>query len=390
MKILTFTTLFPSEVNPGHGIFVETRLRHLVASGKVQAKVVAPVPWFPFKHSKFGRYSTFARTPHHEVRAGLSVVHPRYPSVPKVGMTVAPFLLANAAKRSIQEIVDDGFDFDLIDAHYFYPDGVAATALGQHFKKPVVITARGSDLTQITRYRLPRKMICSAAEQADGVITVCNALRDEMIRLGIDPNRITSLRNGVDLQRFHPVERDSVRKALGLQNFTLLSVGHLVPVKGHSLTIAALPLLPDVRLLIAGNGPERGALEELSHQLGVDDRVTFLGAVPQVDLKNYYSAADALVLSSIREGWANVLLESMACGTPVVASNVWGTPEVVAEPEAGILMSARTPRCLADAVMELRSNYPDRSTTRRYAERFSWDETTSGQIQLFNRVLNRR
>jgi glycosyltransferase involved in cell wall biosynthesis len=164
----------------------------------------------------------------------------------------------------------------------------------------------------------------------------------------------------------------------------------LDPRKAHDLTIGALPLLPDVKLLIAGIGPERKKLEALAASLGVADRVTFLGAVAQTELKKYYNAADAMVLASSREGWANVLLESMACGTPVVASNVWGTPEVVAAPEAGVLMKERTSKGIADALTELRRNYPDHAATRRYAEGFSWDDTTNGQLTLFSRIINSR
>jgi glycosyltransferase involved in cell wall biosynthesis len=383
MKILTFSTLFPNAEKPGHGIFVETRLRHLVASGEVESRVVAPVPWFPLSHERFGGYARFARVPREETRHAIRVVHPRYPVVPKIGMNVAPALLAQSVKPAIGRIIDEGYDFDLIDAHYFYPDGVAAAMLGRYFNKPVVVTARGSDITLFPQYRLPRRMIRWAATRANAVITVCNALRDEVVALGVDEQRVTSLRNGVDLELFHPIVRQRNER------FTLLTVGHLVPVKGQELIIAALPLLPDVRLVVAGDGPDCKKLEALARSLNVDERVTFLGAVPQAQLRQHYGSADALVLASSREGWANVLLESMACGTPVVASRVYGTPEVVAAPAAGVLMNERSARGIADAVTALRTNYPDHAATRRYAEGFSWDDTTAGQIRVFQQAMQR-
>lgn len=387
MRILTFSTLYPNAQKPGHGIFVETRLRHLVSSGLVESRVVAPVPWFPLHHPRFGNYADYAKVEARERRFGIDIAHPRYPVLPKIGMNAAPALLAFGARATVARMLDEGYDFDLIDAHYFYPDGVAAAMLGKYFNKPVVITARGSDITLFPSFRMPRKMISWAAKRAAGVITVCNALRDEVVALGVDPAKVVSLRNGVDLQLFQPVERDAVRARLALDRFTLLTVGHLVPVKAQQLAVAALAQLPDVQLLVAGNGPLRGMLEQLAVEQGVADRVTFLGAVPQAQLRDYYGAADALVLPSEREGWANVLLEAMACGTPVIASRVWGTPEVVAAPEAGLLMAERSANGVADAVRALRAAYPDRAATRRYAERFSWDDTTTGQVDLFTRIL---
>lgn len=384
MKILTFSTLFPNAEKPGHGIFVETRLRHLVASKRVESRVVAPIPWFPSTNPRYGQYARFAKAPRQEVRHGIDVRHPRYPVLPKIGMSVAPLLLAQAVKPAIGRMIDEGFDFDLIDAHYFYPDGVAAAMLARTFNKPLVITARGSDITLFPQYALPRRQILWAAKRADAIITVCNALRDEVVGMGIAGERVVSLRNGVDLELFRPTERTP--NAM----FTLLAVGHLVPVKAQDLIIGALPLLPGVHLVLAGDGPDRAKLEALASQLGVTDRVTFLGAVPQAQLRGHYGSADALVLSSSREGWANVLLEAMACGTPVVASRVYGTPEVVAAPEAGVLMRERSYQGVADAVNALRANYPDRAATRRYAERFSWDDTTEGQLRLFGEVLARR
>jgi glycosyltransferase involved in cell wall biosynthesis len=387
MKLLTFSTLFPNAQQPNHGLFVETRLRYLVASGEVQSRVVAPVPWFPVANARFGQYARYASVPARETRNGLQVEHPRYLALPKIGMNVAPLLMARAARPTIGRILDEGYDFDAIDAHYFYPDGVAAVMLGKYFNKPVVVTARGSDINLLPRYRVPRKFILWAAENARAVITVCSYLKDEMVGMGVRADRVTPLRNGVDLQRFSLLDKGAARAALGLDGFTLLSVGQLVPHKGHDVAIRALPMLPDVTLLIAGGGPDRQRLETLAQQLGVAGRVRLVGPVPQTELRNYYNAADALVLASEREGWANVLLESMACGTPVVASAVCGTPEVVTAPEAGRLMAERTPGSLVEAVRMLRAANPQRDATRRYAERFSWDETTRGQIDLFRNIM---
>lgn len=390
IKLLTFSTLYPSSVRPNHGIFVETRLRYLLASGEVQSIVVAPVPWFPFTSQYFGEYATYARTPREETRNGIRVLHPRFALLPKIGMSTAPALLAAAALPTLRRLIREGYDFDVIDAHYYYPDGVAAVILGKLLNKPVVITARGTDINLIPQYARARRMICWAANRAAKSITVCEALRTSMIDLGIRADRIVALRNGVDLERFRPVDRAAQRKMLGLDGFTLLSVGYLIPRKAHHLIIEALPLLPDTRLLIAGDGPEKEKLTKLAEALGVAARVTLLGALPQTELRNYYGAVDALVLTSSREGWANVLLEAMACGTPVVASNVWGTPEVVATTEAGVLMEERTARGVAQAVKQLRAYYPDHAATRAYAEGFSWDDTTRGQIALFRQVLAER
>jgi len=390
IKLLTFSSLYPSSVRPNHGIFVETRLRYLLASGAVQSTVVAPVPWFPFKSERFGEYAAYARTPREETRNGIHVLHPRFALLPKVGMSTAPALLAAAALPSLRRIIREGYDFDVIDAHYYYPDGVAAAILGKLLRKPVVITARGTDINLIPQYAGPRRMIRWAAQRAAKSITVCEALRTSMADLGIDAERIVALRNGVDLERFSPVDRAAQRTALGLEGFTLLSVGYLIPRKAHHLIIEALPALPGTRLLIAGEGPEKENLTRLAQDLGVANRVTMLGALPQTELRNYYGAVDALVLASSREGWANVLLESMACGTPVVASNVWGTPEVVASPAAGVLMEERTARGVAQAVERLRAHYPEHAATRAYAEGFSWDDTTHRQIALFQQIVAER
>jgi glycosyltransferase involved in cell wall biosynthesis len=386
MKVLTFSTLYPNAARPAHGIFVETRLRQLVAGGQVESTVVAPVPWFPFTHPSFGAYAAQARAPRAETRNGIEVLHPRFPVLPKIGMTLAPLLLYRAVLPQVQRLWRER-GFDLIDAHYFYPDGVAAAMLARRLDVPAVITARGSDVNLIAQYRFPRRMIRWAARQAAAVVAVSQALKDKLTTLGVAHERIHVLRNGVDLELFHADDRDSVRAELQLRRPTLLSVGNLLAFKGHGLVIEALSLLPECELVIAGDGPDRAAFEALARQRGVSERVRFVGSLQQQDLRRYYCAADALLLASSREGWPNVLLEAMACGTPVVATAVGGVPEIVTSTDAGAMVEERSAPALARAVRELLARPRERAATRRFAEQFGWDATSKGQLQLFRQVL---
>ncbi|HEY5264539.1 MAG TPA: glycosyltransferase, partial [Steroidobacteraceae bacterium] len=215
VRLLVFTSLYPNAAQPRHGVFVEERLRHLVDSGRIAATVVAPVPWFPFRSPIFGAYSTLASVPAKEERYGITILHPRFPVIPKLGMSIAPFLMVRALLPVFRKLIAEGADFDLIDAHYFYPDGVAAARLGAAIGKPVVITARGTDVTWIPRYRRPRRQIQWAAERAAAIVTVSRALKDKVTALGVDPDRIAVLRNGVDLDRFGPRDRIAIRARLG-------------------------------------------------------------------------------------------------------------------------------------------------------------------------------
>jgi glycosyltransferase involved in cell wall biosynthesis len=283
-----------------------------------------------------------------------------------------------------------GLTFDLIDSHYLYPDGVVAVALGRRFGLPVVMTARGSDITQLPDFAVPRRMICGAMARADAMISVSAGLKRAMVALGAEGDRITVLRNGVDLVQFRPPQdRTTMRASLGITGPTLLSVGHLIGRKGHHHAIGMLPHLPDWRLVIVGEGPERARLEALAARLGVADRVRLVGAQPHAALGRYYGAADLLVLASSREGWANVLLESMACGTPVIASDIPGNDEVVQTRDAGLIAQANTAEGFAAAVREMWAAPPPRAAVRAYAEAFSWDATSAGQLQVFDQARAR-
>jgi glycosyltransferase involved in cell wall biosynthesis len=296
-----------------------------------------------------------------------------------------------ALRKFMAMILQTRFNFDLIDAHYFYPDGVAAALLGRSLGKPVVITARGTDVNLIADFRLPRRWIRWAAARAAGIVTVSEALRERLLELGLRGSSIEVLRNGVDLELFAPQDRAAARRELGIAEVgsVVASVGWLIPRKGHDLAIRAVARLSKTMLLIVGEGPEEAALRRLAEQIGVAGRVRFVGSVPQERLPAAYNAADVLVLASSREGFPNVLLEALACGTPVVATAVWGTPEIVASPAAGRLVQARSAGALSAALHDVLAEPPARAAVRAYAERFDWGPTTAGQLRLFRSILGR-
>lgn len=389
LKILSFSSLYPNAVQPRHGVFVEERLRHLVATGAVQVTVLAPVPWFPSANPRFGKYAQLAKVPEAEVRQGLQVLHPRYPVLPKIGMSVAPWLMAAAMLPVLKRRLAAGHNFDLIDAHYFYPDGVAAVWLGERLGIPVVVTSRGTDVNWIPRYRLPRMQLRWAAALASGLIAVSKALGEHLIPLGVARERITVLRNGVDLDAFKPLPDAGavLRQGLGLPaGPLLLSVGGLIERKGHHIALAALEWLPEAFLMIAGEGPLDAELRQQADAAGLSDRVRFLGPIPHKDLPRYYSAADVFVLASSREGMPNVVLEALACGTPVVACDAEGVSEILADPVAGRVADRREAETIAAQIASVLADPPAREAVRAYAERFSWDETSAGQLALFNEI----
>lgn len=394
IRTLLFSTLYPSSAQPLRGVFVETRLRELLATGRVQTKVVAPVPWFPSTDRRYGKYAEMAAAPAIETHNGIEVRHPRYVVLPKIGMNVTPFLLALSARPAVAALLHEGWDFDVIDAHYYYPDGVAAAMLARWFGRPLAITARGTDLSLIPRHWWPRTLMQWAAKRADASIGVCNALVDVLRRWRVDEAKLHVFRNGVDLQRFRPLDPVRMRADLGLRGEPLLlCVGNMKEEKGQNVAIEALAALtqrfPGASLVLVGDGETRPQLERQARVLGVADRVVFAGVCPNAELLRWYSAADALLLCSSREGWPNVLLESMACGTPVVATATWGIPEVLNSPVAGRLVLRRDGGSFAQAVCDLLSAGVDRAGVRRYAEGFSWERTSENQVSLFERLMTK-
>lgn len=407
-RVLLFSTLFPSVARPGHGLFVETRLRELVATGRVEARVIAPVPWFFSTDQRWGAYAQMAATPRRAVRDGIAIVHPRYPVLPKIGMSIAPLLLALWSLPAALRLRRQGFDFDLIDAHYAYPDGAAAALLSRWLNRPLAITARGSDLHQIADFAGPRAWLRWAQRQARACIGVSAGLAQRWRALGAAEDKVAVWRNGVDLQRFVPMEMAEARARLGLPQGVplLVQVGNLLPVKRPQLALETLAWLRrqpegrEARLVWVGHGPEREALQARAAALGLEAVVHFAGAVPQSDLSAWFSAAQLSLLCSEREGWPNVVLESLACGTPVVGVGVGAVPDIVTSPVAGRVVeihpgatltamgAVELPAALGAAALDvLRQPFP-RAAVRAVAEPFGWGPTSAAQALTFERWLS--
>lgn len=391
VHLLTFTSLYPSASRARHGIFVESRLERLLKRGGVTARVVAPVPWFPFAGRSWGEYGRMAATPRSDVRGGIEVSYPRYPVLPRIGMTLQPSAMARAGFREVERLLRAGEEIDVVDAHYLYPDGVAAAEVARAIGRPLVLSARGSDVNVIAQKQGARARILHAIAGAAGLIAVSAGLRSALVGLGVPYDRITVLRNGVDAALFYPENKALARSEFGLPGVEVplvASVGNLVRGKRHDLVIEAAARISGLHVLIVGRGPEHAQLQKRATELGLARRVTFVDEMPQARLRLAYSAADVLVLASEREGWPNVLLESAACGTPVVAFNVGGVPEILVDPVIGtIVFGEHACERLAQAIHLRLDRRPSPEAVREAAMAFSWEPVLDAQLALYRRVV---
>lgn len=284
------------------------------------------------------------------------------------------------AKRLHAEI-----GFDLIDAEFFYPDGPAAMKLSAALGIPFSIKARGADIHHWGKQPGCAEQILEAADKAAGLLAVSGALKADMVALGMNADKIIVHYTGLDQARFMPRDRAVEKAKLGISGPMILSVGALIPRKGQNLLITALPDLPDAMLMLAGQGESEGDYRALAERLGVADRVSFLGSVPHDDLPALFAAADVMALVSSSEGLANAWVEALACGTPIVASDVGGIRELVKTPDAGRIVE-RTPEIIAAAIKDILANPPSREAVAANVSAFSWDENARALAEFFRRV----
>lgn len=378
--VVVLSSLFPSKVQPGAGPFVRERMFRV--GRRLPLCVVAPTPWFPLQ-GLLRRWRPHFRpgAPRYEEQQGIDVWYPRFFSVPGVLKRFDGVAMALSAYPRMRALKRAG-RLDLIDAHFAYPDGYAAVLLGHWLGVPVTITLRGTE----TRHAVDpvlRPLLVKALSGADRVFAVADALKQVAVSIGVPASKIAVVGNGVDTARFVPVDRALARAALDLPSDApvLISVGGLVERKGFHRVIELLPSLrqrwPGLIYLIVGGasaeGNNRPELERLVDRLGLGDAVRFLGSLPPDALKQPLSAADVFVLSTRNEGWANVFLEAMACGLPVVTTDVGGNREVVESDHLGIVVPFGDAPALEAAIDRALATPWDRAAIRRHALDNAWD-----------------
>lgn len=391
--------MFPSRVLPVHAVFVQQRLAALAR--QVDLRVCSPVPRFPLADRLVGRYRHRLDMPQHEQQGALEVDFPRFTSIPMVAKPLDGPAVLRCLRRHVRALREEGLDPVLLDAHLAFPEGWAAVRLGRELDRPVTVTLRGHDINVLAHTRGRRRMVQEALAGAARVFGVSRALCDGAVELGADPDRCVVSSNGVDLERFRPGDRHEARARLGLPTDrpTVVAVGHLVERKGfHHLLRAARALLdgpvPDMQLAILGAGGQEGdysgELARLAAELELGDHLVMPGAVPNPQLRDWYVASDLSCLASEKEGWPNVVLESLACGRPVIATEVWGTPEILCEPGLGTLFPWADVAALTRALADGLARDWDAAAIRRYAEGHSWDDTARGLAREFAGVLGER
>jgi glycosyltransferase involved in cell wall biosynthesis len=392
MRALVLSSLYPNSVQPQFGLFVHRRVEALSQRG-VSLRVVSPVPWVP-PGLAFGRWGDMARIPASERLGDIRITHPRYLHAPGPGMYFQARNLHRGVASHVKRLQRE-FPFDFIDAHYLYPDGVAACHLARRFRVPVVLTARGSDVNLLPSFAWVRRQIRGALRRADAVIGVSAALARAMQQLGAPAEHTFVIPNGIDRQRFHFGDPLQARQSLNLfsDETLLLSVGNLNELKGHRLIVEAVARLRarGVRasLHLFGEGPERPALEALVQERGLQQQVTLHGNLPNERLARWYQAANLFVLASSREGWPNVLNEALACGLPVVATDVGGVPEIITDGANGILARERSVEALEDAIARGLQQQWDRVDLATQAARRDWSDVADQLVTIYAKITGK-
>ena len=389
-RLLSLATLYPNASMPRFGTFVARSLEALAARGDWQVTVINPIGVPPVR---FGHYRALAEAAVDGIEHRVSVHRPIFPLLPRYGAPLNPRLIARTVLPLARRL-HAATPFDLVDAQFFYPDGPAAAQIARTLRLPLAIKARGADISYWGERGYALRQMREAANEAAAVLAVSEALADDMIALGLPRDKIAIHYTGLDRDLFHPLDRIECRRhAAAHFGFDLppgapllATVGALIPRKGQALVVRALTRVPEARLLLVGDGPDKADLMGLAGREGVAGRVHFLGSLDHTLLPVVLSAADAMVLPSASEGLANAWVEALACGCPLVISDAGGARELLTSPEAGRIVE-RMPEAVADAVLALLAAPADREAVAAAAERFSWPAHAEALDRIYSAVL---
>jgi glycosyltransferase involved in cell wall biosynthesis len=354
MRILVLSHMYPSAVNRTAGIFVHEQARALVALGH-DVRVVSPTGWAP---PLVPRWRAHRRVPGVDAVEGIPVLHPRKLTLPgaRLGHRNADAMLA-AVARPLRRVYLR-WPFEVVHAHMLVPDGWAAARVGAQLGVPAVATAHRADVLDVpARGPRERERVASAVAALDQVCAVSAAIGDAAAALAPPRRPVEVVPNGADARAFTPRPRSEARAHLGLPDDgpVVSYVGKLVPRKGVDTLVEAMGMLARrpggaPLLVAAGVGEERGALERRVGELGVADRVRFVGKVAHDEVGWVMAAGDLFVLPSLSEGLPTVICEAMNVGRAVVATAVDGTPEIVRDGVTGLLVPPSDPPALATAI----------------------------------------
>ena len=392
LRVLTLSTLFPDATRPNFGVFVERQTLALAARPGVEVEVVAPVGLPPFPLSLGKRHRALRGLSTAETWKGLSVHRPRFASVPGFPAR-APGTIARVLLPLLRDI-RARFPFDVVDAQFFWPDGPAAMRVSAALGVPFSVKARGGDIQYWKDRPGVGAQIVAAGRAAGGLLAVSAALKEVMAEAGMPADAIAVHYTGIDRARFRPMDRAEAKAALGIAGPLIVTVGALIPRKGQALAIEAMTRLPAATLLIVGGGPDEARLRDLIRARGLQERVRLLGARPHGELPGLMAAADVMLLMSESEGLANVWVEAMACGTPIVVGDIGGAREVLGldgmgDATAGGRLAAFGPDAVAAAARAILADPPTQEAVRAGVNRFSWERNAEQLEAHLRRVAGK-
>ena len=397
MRILAISTLFPNPVRPAFGNFVGNQMRAAAAIDDVDLTMISPIGMPPWPLCLKSPYRQLRTIPPTGQVAGIVAHYPRFLLIPRVGGDTNPSRIVKAVLPLVRKLHAQQ-PFDLVDASFFYPDGPAAARIAAELDLPLTIKSRGADIHYWGQRPAAIRQMLEAADQAAGLLAVSEALKTDMIALGMPGKKIVVHYTGLDRNRFHPIERSTARIALAaavpaLRDLgdapLIVTPGALIARKGQAFAIEALSQLPGTHLALAGAGEDEASLRSLAASQSLSDRVHFLGQVSHDTLPLLLNSANAIVLPSQSEGLANAWVEALACGTPIVIPDIGGARELLTTPAAGRLVD-REASAIAGAVRELLAAPPSQNRVAETVSQFSWEQNGARIAEFWRGIVASR